>query len=42
MKFIAAIEEGRVARAILRCLGLPDARLPRATSRGPPEDSFAW
>jgi hypothetical protein len=41
MKLIALIEEGEATRAILRHLGLPDAPLPRAKSRGPPDDDFA-
>ena len=42
MKLIALLEEGEGVREILRHLGLPDAPLPRARSRGPPEGSFAW
>jgi hypothetical protein len=41
MKLTALIEEGEATRAILRHLGLPDAPLPRAKSRGPPDDDFA-
>jgi hypothetical protein len=41
-KVLAYIEELSAVRAILRHLGLRDAPLPRARSRGPPEPAFEW